>query len=119
MQKEQHIDYICRIILMSAYLYYHRNTNVLTDEQNDMNCKYLADNWVSVPIYYKPMLDPDMTDGKSLTASTYQCKYTKRVIAGAEAWAGIGQLKLEDYEQQNLVSHSFVEAEMAIHKMLN
>lgn len=79
-------DLIARKVLMSSYLYYIENTHVISDAENDTLCVQLADNWGEVPDRYKTLLDPDNTNGEALRTSTYQCKHTELVKAGALSW---------------------------------
>lgn len=80
------IDLICRQVLMSAYLYYHRNVNVLSDHENDDLVKLLVANWRDIPHRYLPLLDPNKEGSATLAASTHHCKYTRQVEGGALVW---------------------------------
>lgn len=80
------LDLIARKVLMSAYLYYHRDTCVVSDAENDAMCMNLYLNWKDVPQRYKPLLDPDNTDGEVFLSTSCQCKFTRLVEGGAIAW---------------------------------
>ena len=79
------IDHTCRLVLMSAYLYYKRDTQVLSDQENDELCKLVAKNWRSVPSRYKPLLAPD-GDPFDLLTTSHHCLYSRQVEGGALAW---------------------------------
>lgn len=80
------IDLKCRKVLMSAYLYYTRSENVLTDGENDALVKELVDNWDDVPERYLPLLDPDNIGPMAIVSTTYMCKWTLQIEGGAIAW---------------------------------
>lgn len=80
------LDLACRQILMSAYLYYHRNESVISDAENDELIKFVVLNWRDVPERYLPLLDPDKAGSSALSATTSHCKYTRLVEGGALAW---------------------------------
>lgn len=80
------IDHACRIVLMSAYLYYQRNNPVLSDSDNDSFVKLVCENWEKVPQRYLPLLDPDGIGRESIASTTYRCRYTQMVEGGALAW---------------------------------
>ncbi len=90
------LDLTARKVLMSAYLYYHRDTSVLSDAENDSLCADLYLNWDDVPQRYMPLLDPDNTNGESIMATTHHCKFTKLVEGGALAW--LNKIKGEKLE---------------------
>lgn len=85
-KQKPNLDLIARQVLMSSYLYYRRNVNVISDELNDEFCCTLSDNWDNVPLRYKPLLDPDNTGGQSIRSTTFRCRYTLQIEAGAIAW---------------------------------
>ncbi len=80
------LDLKCRQVLMSAYLYYQRNTQVLSDHENDRLCIDVAANYEMVPLRYKPLLAPFDITGESLVYTSHQCRYTRLVETGALAW---------------------------------
>ncbi len=80
------IDFICRQVLMSAYLYYKRGESVLTDTENDLNVAYLVNNWRDVPERYLALLDHDNVGSTAIRDSTFMCRYTRMVEGGAIAW---------------------------------
>jgi hypothetical protein len=80
------LDLKCRMILMSAYLYYSRNESVLSDAENDALCVEVADRWAEVPERYKPLLDPLNEGPDAIRATTSHCKYTAAVEGGALRW---------------------------------
>lgn len=79
------IDLIARQVLMSAYLYYHRNESVLSDAENDANVLLLIEHKDKIPERYLPLLDISF-DTDEMTVSTYGCKYTRLVEGGALHW---------------------------------
>jgi len=48
-----HINRTVPWFLMSCYLYYQKNTQVLSDEQFDMLCKRMLDNWKDIEHHHK------------------------------------------------------------------
>ena len=71
------------IFLMSSYLYYKKNTNVLSDEQFDMLCKRMLDNWSKIKHRHKRLIKKD-----DLEAGTGYAikKYPTIVMSAAERW---------------------------------
>lgn len=80
------IDQVCRFVLMSAYLYYHRDESVISDELNDKLVQFLVNNWTKIPSRYIPYLDPTGIGAESISSSTYACKYSSLIEGGALAW---------------------------------
>ena len=80
------LDHIARQVLMSAYLYYQRDENVLSDAENDNLVITLLNNWNDIPKRYLPLLDPDKIGVESIKATTHHCLYTRQVEGGALAW---------------------------------
>jgi len=80
------LDLTARKVLMPAYLYYRRDTSVISDGENDELCMDLYLNWKDVPQRYKPLLDPDDIGAESITATTNECLFTRLVEGGALAW---------------------------------
>ena len=73
--------------LMSSYLYYKEDKQVLTDEQFDMLCKRLLENWDSVEHMHKHLISKH-----DLTAGTgYAIKYTNMIINSAHRWYELAQ----------------------------
>ena len=70
------------IYLMSSYLYYEHDKNVLDDTQFDYLCKKLYDNWDSVEHMHKHLIDKDNLKA----GSGYGITYTNRIIGGAMSW---------------------------------
>lgn len=76
------LDHIARKVLMSAYLYYHRNAQVLSDAENDKLCLTLFNNWDNIPERYKFLLG----NKNDIAYTSHHCKYSRLVEAGALAW---------------------------------
>jgi len=70
------------IYLMSSYLYYEQDKNVLEDTQFDYLCKKLYDNWDSVEHMHKHLIDKDNLKA----GSGYGIKYTNLIVSGANSW---------------------------------
>ena len=51
--------------LMSCYLYYECDKNVLSDTQFDTLCKRLLDNWDSINHIHKHLIDRRVPNGYS------------------------------------------------------
>ena len=68
--------------LMSCYLYYEKNVQVLSDQEFDTVCKRLLDEWDSVQHFHKHLITK-----QDLVAGTgYALKYNNRIKNGALAW---------------------------------
>ena len=68
--------------LMSSYLYYKKNKQVLTDDEFDTLCKRLLDEWDSIEHMHKHLITKE-----DLKAGTgYAIKYTNMIIGAAERW---------------------------------
>tara|TARA_E500000305_G_scaffold29751_1_gene22714 strand:- start:2091 stop:2357 length:267 start_codon:yes stop_codon:yes gene_type:complete len=68
--------------LMSSYLYYHANAQVLTDDQYDQICKRLLFEWDHVDHPHKKLITKS-----DLEAGTgYAIKYTNMIKGAAMAW---------------------------------
>ena len=70
------------IYLMSSYLYYERDLNVLDDTQFDYLCKKLYDNWDSVEHIHKHLIDKDNLKA----GSGYGITYTNMIMSSAMSW---------------------------------
>jgi NAD-dependent DNA ligase len=76
------VDPLVPIYLMSSYLYYELDKNVLDDHQFDQICRRLYREFDNITHYHKHLLDKD-----SLGASTgYQLKYPTIVKHAAMLW---------------------------------
>ena len=67
------------IYLMSSYLYYECDKNVLDDTQFDYLCKKLYDNWDSVEHMHKHLIDKDNLKA----GSGYGITYTNMIMSSA------------------------------------
>jgi len=76
------INRLVPIYLMSSYLYYEHDKNVLDDTQFDYLCKKLYDNWDSVEHMHKHLLDKDNLKA----GSGYGITYTNLIMSSALAW---------------------------------
>tara|TARA_R110002012_G_scaffold45624_2_gene121160 strand:+ start:86 stop:355 length:270 start_codon:yes stop_codon:yes gene_type:complete len=76
------INRLVPIYLMSSYLYYEQDKNVLEDTQFDYLCKKLYDNWDSVEHMHKHLIDKDNLKA----GSGYGIKYTNLIVSGANSW---------------------------------
>ena len=70
------------IYLMSSYLYYEQDKNVLEDTQFDYLCKKLYDNWDSVEHIHKHLIDKDNLKA----GSGYGIAYTNMIMSSAISW---------------------------------
>ena len=70
------------IYLMSSYLYYELDKNVLKDEEFDYICKKLYDNFDDVTHMHKHLLDKDNLKA----GSGYGITYTNMIMSSALAW---------------------------------
>ena len=70
------------IYLMSSYLYYEHDKNVLDDTQFDYLCKKLHDNWDSVEHMHKHLIDKDNLEA----GSGYGVAYTNMIMSSAMSW---------------------------------
>jgi NAD-dependent DNA ligase len=77
-----HINRLVPFYLMSSYLYYKEDKQVLTDEDFDKLAKRLLDNWDSVEHIHKHLISKE-----DLQAGTgYAIQYSQRVINAAKNW---------------------------------
>lgn len=110
-------DLTARKVLMAAYLYYKRDTPVLSDAENDELCEALADWWPLVPARYKPLLDPDMTEGEALRTTSHHCKFTRMVEGGALQW--LKSEKSIELKRLNADYYELDQGEIDLHEMMN
>jgi len=77
-----HINRLVPFYLMSSYLYYKEDRQVLTDEDFDRLAKRLLDNWDKVEHMHKHLITKE-----DLQAGTgYAIQYTQRIINAAKSW---------------------------------
>jgi len=76
------INRLVPIYLMSSYLYYEHDKNVIDDTQFDYLCKKLYDNWDSVEHMHKHLLDKDNLKA----GSGYGITYTNLIMSSALKW---------------------------------
>ena len=76
------INRLVPIYLMSSYLYYEQDKNVLEDTQFDYLCKKLYDNWDSVEHMHKHLIDKDNLKA----GSGYGITYTNMIMSSAMSW---------------------------------
>lgn len=76
------INRLVPIYLMSSYLYYEHDKNVLDDTQFDYVCKKLYDNFDDVTHMHKHLLDKDNLKA----GSGYGITYTNLIMSSALAW---------------------------------
>jgi len=76
------INRLVPIYLMSSYLYYEHDKNVLDDTQFDYLCKKLYDNWDSVEHMHKHLIDKDNLKA----GSGYGITYTNMIMSSAMSW---------------------------------
>ena len=75
--------------LMSSYLYYKEDKYVLNDNDYDLLCKRIINEWDSITHVHKHFIDKD-----SLNAGTgYTNEYNNRIISAACTW-------YQDYEKE-------------------
>jgi aromatic ring hydroxylase len=96
--------------MMSSYLYYEKDKQVLTDGMFDQMCKKILKTWDQIDHPHKKLIDKE-----SLEAGTgYYIKYTNMIKGAAESWyaenqrlkkmtprqkASLGQSSLENFFQ--------------------
>ncbi len=68
--------------LMSSYLYYHADAQVLTDDQYDQICKRLLFEWDNVEHMHKHLITKSDLDA----GTGYAIKYTNMIKGAAMAW---------------------------------
>jgi len=76
------INRLVPIYLMSSYLYYEHDKNVIDDIQFDYLCKKLYDNWDSVEHMHKHLIDKDNLKA----GSGYGITYTNLIMSSALKW---------------------------------
>lgn len=76
------INRLVPIYLMSSYLYYEHDKNVLKDEQFDYLCKKILDNWDKITHMHKHLLDKETLQA----GSGYGITYTNLIMSSALAW---------------------------------
>ena len=76
------INRLVPIYLMSSYLYYEHDKNVIDDIQFDYLCKKLYDNWDSVEHIHKHLIDKDNLKA----GSGYGIAYTNMIMSSAISW---------------------------------
>jgi len=80
-----HINRLVPFYLMSSYLYYKEDRQVLTDEDFDRLAKRLLDNWDSVEHMHKHLISKE-----DLQAGTgYAIQYSQRIINAAKNWINV------------------------------
>ena len=68
--------------MMSSYLYYEKDKQVLTDSMFDNICKKILKTWDTIDHPHKELIDKE-----SLEAGTgYYIKYTNMIKHAAESW---------------------------------
>ena len=76
------INRLVPIYLMSSYLYYELDKNVLTDSQFDYLCKKILDNWDNINHMHKHLIDKDNLKA----GSGYGLEYTNLIKGAALNW---------------------------------
>ena len=76
------INRLVPIYLMSSYLYYEQDKNVIDDTQFDYLCKKLYDNWDNVEHMHKHLIDKDNLKA----GSGYGIEYTNLIVSSANSW---------------------------------
>jgi NAD-dependent DNA ligase len=67
--------------LMCSYLYYKKDTSLITDDEFDNICKDLLKNWDNINHVHKHLISKE-----SLKAGTgYDLKYTSMIISAANS----------------------------------
>ena len=70
------------LYLMSSYLYYEQDKNVLDDVEFDYLCKRLLDNWDDVKHIHKHLIDKNNLKA----GSGYGITYTNMIMSSAMSW---------------------------------
>lgn len=68
--------------LMSCYLYYEKDKNVLSDGDFDKLCKMILDNWNDIEHVHKYLISKDALHA----GSGYDIVYTNMIKGAAESW---------------------------------
>ena len=75
--------------LIYSYLYYKRDTSLVSDEEYDSICKELYECWDRIPHFHKHIISKE----DLLSGTGYDLKYPDRVKYAAEALADLGNGK--------------------------
>ena len=76
------INRLVPIYLMSSYLYYEHDKNVLDDTQFDYLCKKILDNWNNITHMHKHLIDKNNLKA----GSGYGISYTNMIMSSALDW---------------------------------
>ena len=79
---ELSINRLVPYYLMSSYLYYEHDKNVLDDTQFDYLCKKILDNWNDITHIHKHLLDKETLQA----GSGYGITYTNMIMSSALKW---------------------------------
>ena len=77
-----HKNQLVPYYLMSSYLYYHCDKQVLNDDEYDALAKRLLNEWDSVEHMHKHLI----TQGDLTAGTGYAIKYNNRIKNAAERW---------------------------------
>ena len=77
-----HKNQLVPYYLMSSYLYYHCDKQVLNDDEYDALAKRLLDEWDSVEHMHKHLI----TQGDLTAGTGYAIKYTNMIKNAAIRW---------------------------------
>ena len=80
-----HINRLVPFYLMSSYLYYKEDRQVLTDEDFDRLAKRLLDNWDNVEHIHKHLI----SKGDLQAGTGYAIQYSQRIINAAKNWINV------------------------------
>ena len=85
--KNLSINRLVPYYLMSSYLYYKEDKQVLTDDEYDALCKRLLSEWDNVQHMHKHLI----TKGDLTAGTGYAIKYTNMIIGAANRWYELTQ----------------------------
>jgi hypothetical protein len=119
------IDLLCRKVLMSAYLYYVCDTAVWSDAAYDQACEKIAGYWPFIPVEYKVLFDPEMTNDPATVRSTgMHFLVTERIMFAATSWflnTMKQHLELEEHQLNcvNKISYAAHQRRVQLYGMLH
>ena len=80
--KEVSCNRLVPYYLMSCWLYYENDKNVLRDEDFDLLCKRINDEWDNITHVHKFLIDRQML----VAGSGYNIPYTNMIKGAAQDW---------------------------------
>ena len=81
-----------RRVLMASFLYYRHDLSVMSDDDFDRACRFLARRWRALDDHLRWQLESP----EAIAATGYHCRITMQCEGGATMWAsrvGLGRIK--------------------------